>query len=184
MLSEAMVDRNRPSPRLWATTTCFVCMPYSIVSMKFAISPSNCVLPIHCSTGELVEKGLMRRLPDGFDGNTCPYIFTWSNERPNKTWGMGSGCAPFYNTDKKGQANTKMDRFFDEDRFEIYATRTYRSAVPFVFNLFVCLFGILHFSSRCSGDIEKDEELTHTYISLEWRTCFSDLNKIVNGEDK
>jgi hypothetical protein len=26
----------------------------------------------------------MRRLPDGFDGNTCPYIFTWSNERPNK----------------------------------------------------------------------------------------------------
>ncbi len=34
--------------------------------------------------GELVEKGVMRRLPDGFDGNTCPYIFTWSNERPNK----------------------------------------------------------------------------------------------------
>ena len=26
----------------------------------------------------------MRRLPDGFDGNTCPYIFTWSTERPNK----------------------------------------------------------------------------------------------------
>lgn len=34
--------------------------------------------------GELVEKGLMRRLPEGFDGNTCPYIFTWSTERPNK----------------------------------------------------------------------------------------------------
>ena len=34
--------------------------------------------------GELVEKGVMRRLPDGFDGNTCPYIFTWSTERPNK----------------------------------------------------------------------------------------------------
>ena len=46
-----------------------------------------------------------------------------------------------------------MKRFFDEDRFEIYARR----------------------------DIEKDEELTHTYISLEWRECFSDLNKIVNG---
>ena len=40
----------------------------------------------------------MRRLPDGFDGNTCPYIFTWSTERPNKVWGMGSGCSPFYNT--------------------------------------------------------------------------------------
>jgi hypothetical protein len=23
-------------------------------------------------------------LPEGFDGNTCPYIFTWSTERPNK----------------------------------------------------------------------------------------------------
>ena len=34
--------------------------------------------------GDLVEKGLMRRLPEGFDGNTCPYIFTWSTERPNK----------------------------------------------------------------------------------------------------
>ena len=49
-------------------------------------------------TGDLVEKGVMRRLPDGFDGNTCPYIFTWSTERPNKVWGMGSGCSPFYNT--------------------------------------------------------------------------------------
>jgi hypothetical protein len=34
--------------------------------------------------GDLIEKGVMRRLPDGFDGNTCPYIFTWSTERPNK----------------------------------------------------------------------------------------------------
>jgi hypothetical protein len=34
--------------------------------------------------GDLIEKGVMRRLPDGFDGNTCPYIFTWSDERPNK----------------------------------------------------------------------------------------------------
>ena len=36
---------------------------------------------------------------------------------------MGSGCAPFYNTCKEGTANTRMVRFFDEDRFEIYATR-------------------------------------------------------------
>ena len=105
-------------------------------------------------SGELVEKGVMRRLPDGFDGNTCPYIFTWSTERPNKTWAMGSGCSAFYNTDKEGEANTRMDRFFDEDRFEIYAAR----------------------------DIAADEELTHTYVSLKWRTCFSDLNEIVHKE--
>mmetsp|Transcript_8332 Transcript_8332/g.11962 ORF Transcript_8332/g.11962 Transcript_8332/m.11962 type:complete len:154 (+) Transcript_8332:67-528(+) len=105
--------------------------------------------------GELVEKGLMRRLPEGFDGNTCPYIFTWSTERPNKTWGMGSGCAPYYNTCKEGTANTKMVRFFDEDRFEIYATR----------------------------DIKADDELLHTYISLKWRTCFQELNEIVHKDD-
>ena len=40
-----------------------------------------------------------------------------------QTWGMGSGCAPFYNTCKEGTANTRMVRFFKEDRFEIYATR-------------------------------------------------------------
>ena len=67
---------------------------------------------------------------------------------------MGSGCAPFYNTCKEGTSNTRMVRFFDEDRFEIYATR----------------------------DIPKDEELLHTYISLKWRECFADLNKIVNEE--
>lgn len=65
----------------------------------------------------------MRRLPDGFDGNQCPYVFTWSDEIPNKTWGMGSGCSAYYNTEKEGNANTHMVRYFDEDRFEIFATR-------------------------------------------------------------
>ena len=68
---------------------------------------------------------------------------------------MGSGCAPFYNTCKEGTSNTRMVRFYDEDRFEIYATR----------------------------DIEENEELLHTYISLGWRTCFQDLNKIINKEE-
>lgn len=164
-----------------------------------------CTYVLHVYTGDLVEKGVMRRLPEGFDGNTCPYIFTWSTERPNKTWGMGSGCSAYYNTvrslmlivlmllllfvvlavlylnsnhfeilasvesnvyldlvaaksahhspnicahslthifmafanvklddqNKKGVANTRMERFFDEDRFEIYATREF---------LTVCLF--------------------------------------------
>ena len=39
---------------------------------------------VSIKAGELIEKGVMRRLPEGFDGNTCPYIFTWSTERPNK----------------------------------------------------------------------------------------------------
>lgn len=98
----------------------------------------------------------MRRLPEGFDGNTCPYIFTWSEKRPCPTWGMGSGCAPFYNTCKEGTANTKMVRYFDEDRFEIFA----------------------------NSDIAKDEELLHTYISLKWRGCFSELNDIVHADEK
>jgi hypothetical protein len=48
-----------------------------------------------------------------------------------------------------------MVRYYDEDRFEIFAER----------------------------DIEKDEELLHTYVSLTWRSCFADLNKIVNDEE-
>jgi hypothetical protein len=71
----------------------------------------------------------MRRLPDGFDGNTCPYIFTWSTERPNKVWAMGSGTSAYYNTDKEGNANTKMDRNFEDDTFEIYATRKFRFVI-------------------------------------------------------
>ena len=102
--------------------------------------------------GELIEKGIMRRLPDGFDGNKCPYIFTWSNEKPNHVWAMGSGCSPFYNTNKEGVANTRMVRYFDEDRFEIFATR----------------------------DIDENEELTHTYLSLRWRECFRDLSDMLS----
>jgi hypothetical protein len=104
--------------------------------------------------GDLVEKGVMRRLPDGFDGNTCTYIFTWSTERPNKTWAMGSGTSAFYNTAAEEDANTHMVRHYDEDRFEIFANR----------------------------DIEEDEELLHTYVSLKWRTCFADLNEIVHSK--
>jgi len=111
---------------------------------------------VHIKEGELIEKGLMRRLPEGFDGNACPYIFTWSTELPNRTWGMGSGCIPYYNTCKEGTSNTKMTRYFDEDRFEVHATR----------------------------DIPADEELLHTYISLQWRTCFSELNEIVHSDEQ
>jgi hypothetical protein len=69
----------------------------------------------------------MRRLPDDFDGNKSPYVFTWSDELPNKTWGMGSGCAPFYNTAKTTDSNTTMKRYFDTDSFEIFAVRKYQA---------------------------------------------------------
>ena len=101
--------------------------------------------------GEIVEKGLMKRLSDDnnrvFDGMNNPYVFTWSNNIPNHTWAFASGCATFYNSGLEGDTNTFMKRFLDEDRFEIYALK----------------------------DIKKNEELTHTYKSLKWRTVFKPL---------
>ena len=91
-----------------------------------------------------------RRLPAGFDGNQSTYVFTWSEDRT--VWAMGSGCATFYNTALPQDANTKMIRFFEEDRFEIYATKP----------------------------IKKGDQLFHTYRSLKWRKCFQGVNQILN----
>lgn len=103
--------------------------------------------------GELVEKGLMRRLSCAnnkvFDGMKNPFVFTWSDDKPNYTWAFGSGCSTFYNSGLESETNTHMIRFFDEDRFEIYATK----------------------------DIKAGDELTHTYKSLEWRDVFVPLYK-------
>jgi len=96
--------------------------------------------------GELVERGIVRRLP--VDGNVCPFVFTWSEDR--SVWATGSGCSVFYNASLDGGENTEMTRFFDEDRFEIHATR----------------------------DIAQDEEVTHLYKSIMWRQCFADLKQI------
>jgi hypothetical protein len=101
--------------------------------------------------GELVEKGLVHRLSDNknkvFDGMKNPYVFTWSNDIPNHTWASASGCAPFYNSGLDTQTNTCMDRYFSEDRFEIYATKS----------------------------IKAGDELTHPYKSLTWRDVFIPL---------
>jgi len=98
--------------------------------------------------GELVEKGIVRRLSDkdnrGFDGMNHSMVFTWSDDIPNDTWAFASGCATFYNTGLPGDCNTRMVRYFDEDRFEIFATKP----------------------------IKAGDELTHTYKSLSWRTVF------------
>ena len=40
------------------------------------------------SAGQIVERGIVRRLPTGFDGNTSPYVFTWSDDRT--VWAIGS----------------------------------------------------------------------------------------------
>uniref|UniRef100_A0A6C0LWZ0 SET domain-containing protein n=1 Tax=viral metagenome TaxID=1070528 RepID=A0A6C0LWZ0_9ZZZZ len=101
--------------------------------------------------GEIVEIGIVRRLsnPDNkaFDGMLNPFVFTWSNDLPNYTWAFTSGCAAFYNSGLPNKTNTKMVRYFDEDRFEIYATK----------------------------DIKSGDELTHTYKSLQWRDAFIPL---------
>lgn len=111
---------------------------------------------INLKKDELIEKGLVRKLSDNqnknFDGMNNPYVFTWSDNNPNYTWAFGSGCSTFYNTSLT--PNTYIKRNFDSDSFEIYALR----------------------------DIQKDEELTHTYKSLAWRSCFKDLNQFLKKE--
>ena len=106
--------------------------------------------------GELVEMGIMRRLSNNenkaFNGMKNPFVFTWSDDNPNHTWAVASGCATFYNSGLNADTNTKMIRHFDTDTFKIIATK----------------------------DIEKDEELTHTYKSLEWRDEFKELYTQLN----
>jgi len=107
--------------------------------------------------GELVEKGIMRRLSDNqnkcFDGMKNQFVFTWSDEIPNNTWAFGSGCSTFYNTNLPEKANTVMVRYFDEDRFEIFAKM----------------------------NIKTGDELTHTYKSLEWRDEFKEINNLLKA---
>ena len=113
---------------------------------------------IDIKEGELVEKGIVRRLSDNdnkvFDGMKNSFVFTWSNDLPNYTWAFASGCATFYNSGLPSQTNTRMVRYFDEDRFEIYATK----------------------------DIKKGDELTHTYKSLQWRDVFGPLYNELNSK--
>ena len=107
---------------------------------------------VNINKGELVEKGIMRRLCDNdntFDGMNNEHVFTWSDDIPNKTWAFGSGCSTFYNSGLESQVNTKMIRYYNNDEFEIYASKF----------------------------INAGDELTHTYKSLSWRDAFSPLYK-------
>lgn len=71
------------------------------------------------SAGEVVERGIVRRLPLGFDGHASPHVFTWSEDRT--VWAIGSGCSTFYNC--SDVPNTKVHRDFEHDTFEIVALR-------------------------------------------------------------
>ena len=99
--------------------------------------------------GDIIEVGIVRIV--NIDGNYNPHVFTWSDNIPNKTWAIGSGCSTFYNTSLT--PNTKMNRNFDNNTFTIEAI----------------------------SDISKDQELFHKYKSLNWRTCFQELNNTLNS---
>ncbi|GMI19951.1 hypothetical protein TrCOL_g5559 [Triparma columacea] len=143
---------NKDESKVWCE---FVCVKQSSIATSEVGNFDGAFATKDFKEGELIERGVMRRLPMGFDGHKCEEVFTWSDERPNKTWAMGSGCAPYYNTTSKEKENTHMVRYFDENRFEIFAKR----------------------------DIKAGDELFHTYISLEWRECFAGIDKIVNNKD-
>ena len=74
------------------------------------------------ASGDIVEQGIVRRLPEGFDGDNSPYVFTWSDDRT--VWAIGSGCSTFYNSSES--PNTEMLRDFENDSFEIRALRDIR----------------------------------------------------------
>jgi len=64
-------------------------------------------------------------------------------------WAFASGCATFYNTSRK--PNVRLTRNYEQNTFSITALM----------------------------DITKGDELLHTYKSLEWRECFSELNELI-----
>ena len=68
---------------------------------------------------EVVEVGIVRRLPASFDGNDWPFGFSWSEDRT--VWATGSGCSTYYNASK--DPNCSMQRDFENDTFEITALR-------------------------------------------------------------
>lgn len=98
---------------------------------------------------DIIEYGIVRVI--NIDGNINPFVFTWSDEIPNKTWAIGSGCSTFYNTSLN--PNTQMIRNFEKNTFVI----------------------------KAKTDISKDAELTHKYKSLNWRNCFQELNNTLNS---
>ena len=107
----------------------------------------GCFAKIEFQKDDIIEIGIASIIKN-CDGNENPHLFTWSDDIPNKTWAITSGCAPYYNCSKK--PNVKMIRDFKYNIFKIMA---------------------LH-------DIEADSELFHTYKSINWRKCFSTIKNL------
>ena len=114
---------------------------------------AGCFASVDMAAGTEVERGIVRVLTN-CDGNENPYVFTWSDELPNTTWALGSGCSTFYNTTEEESANTHMIRDFANKSFSIVATR----------------------------DLKAHDELLHVYKSKKWRTCFKVLNEGEAGQ--
>ena len=114
---------------------------------------AGCFASVDMAEGVEVERGIVRVLTN-CDGNENPYVFTWSDELPNTTWALGSGCSTFYNTTEEGSANTHMIRDFANKSFSIVATR----------------------------DVKAHDELLHVFKSKTWRTCFKVLNEGEAGQ--
>jgi len=82
------------------------------------------------------------------DGHDSTNVFTWSEDR--SVWATSTGVCSFYNAALTEPANTEMMRHFDDDTFEVYAKR----------------------------DISANEQVTHSYRSIDWRRCFAPLREM------
>ena len=133
-----------------------------------------------------MERGIVRVLTN-CDGNENPYVFTWSDEMPNTTWALGSGCSTFYNTAEEADSNTHMERDFVNNTFVIKATKVRRGRESKKserarereserarrgggFSTDVSTpTKPTYFTVK---DIKAQEELIHRYKSKSWRKCF------------
>ena len=120
---------------------------------------------------------------------------------------MGSGCSPYYNTHKTSVSNTRMVRYFDEDRFEIFAARDIaageevrREGVRGWGKAVVCGVWVGKAAERTlsvSGltlplpslppshhHMYTSLQLLHTYKSLQWRACFKPLADMLGADEE
>merc|ERR1719265_1191679 len=87
---------------------------------KVYVQSSVVCARVRISKGEVVEKGMVQRLPNGFNGNDFPGAISWSTSDQSE-WAMGSGATMFYKKSK--DANCELKRYLNEDRYEVLALR-------------------------------------------------------------
>ena len=99
------------------------------------------------SKDDIIETGIAMVLKN-CNGHENPHLFTWSDDIPNTSWAMTSGCATFYNS--SNNANVKMVRDFNTNTYKFIALKK----------------------------INKDDELFHLYKSINWRECFDSIRHL------